>query len=104
MAAGAARTAGTVTGGVVMAGGAITGDLDVAGMIKIDRIEQLRETIDLDLCRGLIRGGDTAYRPQKTAQKHAKQQMAQLWFHNRSLLRRRRFGYQLPASPEHLFR
>ena len=67
VAAGAPLTTGSIAGRVVVAGGTISGNLNVACMIKIDRIKQFRETIDLDLCRWLVRGGDAAYRPQKTA-------------------------------------
>jgi hypothetical protein len=71
VAAGAPLPPGAIAGRVVMAGGAITGDFDMACMIKIDRIEEFREAIDLDLCRRLVRGGDAADCPEKSAQKHA---------------------------------
>lgn len=71
VAAGAPCPPGAIAGRVVMAGGTITGDLDMACVIKINRIEEFREAIDLNLRRRFVRGGDAADCPEKSTQKHA---------------------------------
>lgn len=49
MAAGAAPSAGPVPSGVVVAACTVAGDLDMCRMVEADRVEQARQSIELNL-------------------------------------------------------
>lgn len=68
----AASAAGTVAGGVVVAAGAIAGDLDMGSVIEVDRFEQTCQPIESDLVRRTVRGsGNAARHAQQPNYNHA---------------------------------